>query len=522
MIVFNEEELQNHRIAIFGATGYIGMIVSEMLANTKVHAKLFVRNKRRVRYLIKKCKNLTLSDTTLEQNNMDKLTEKLKGYDTVIYLIHSMTKEQSGSFVAQDDLLASIVGEASYKANVKNIVYLSGLGIEKDGHKLSTHLASRQHTGVALAKFGVPVTEFRAGVIIGDGSASFEIIRSLGTKMPFFPKLSIETGLCQPIDVDSVISYIFQGIHNEKFYGNIIEIGSDEVYKYSQMVKIFSSEVKKRYMPYFPLPILEKLISKGLISWVISRATSLPKQLVKPLIGGIDSYAIIGEYPVSRYDSDCPIKPLTYSEAIAIAADKEARGQTISLWGLPIENQVYDKKESNHFKFQYNAKEIHGMLYEERSLELANHEVEPVFSEIKRIGGKNGYWSPQWLWEIRGLIDTLIGGPGLSGRIRNYSEIREGERMDFWTISRYIDRINLKKLRLKARMKTPGTGWLEFTITKREDGNFLVLRAYFQPSGILGYVYWYSLYFIHKYIFTKMINTLYEDAMKYEAGKLKK
>jgi len=521
MIIVDEEKLQKHRIAIFGATGYIGMIVSEMLANSKVHAKLFVRNRRRIEYLIKKCKNLTVSDTELTQDNIDTLSQELRGYDTVIYLIHSMTKEQSGSFVAQDDLLASIVGAASFKANVKNIIYLSGLGVSKDGHKLSTHLTSRQHTAVELAKFGVPVTEFRAGVIIGDGSASFEIIRNLGTKMPLFPKLSMETGLCQPIDVDAVVSYILQGVHNEKFHGNIVEIASDEVYKYSKMVKIFSEEVKHRPMPCVSLPIVEKLISKGLISWVISRATSLPQQLIVPLIGGIDSYAIIGDHPVSRYDPHCPVKPLTYSEAIKIAADKEAKGETISLWGLPIDEQVYDKQESDYFRFKYNATEIHGILYEERSLELANNEVEPVFNEIKRIGGKNGYWSPQWLWEIRGLIDTLLGGPGLCGRIRKYSNIREGERMDFWVISRYIDEIDLKKLRLKARMKTPGKAWLEFTITKREDGNFLILRAYFEPSGMFGYAYWYSLYFIHKYMFTKMINTLYKKAMKHEVQKTK-
>jgi len=154
------------------------------------------------------------------------------------------------------------------------------------------------------------------------------------------------------------------------------------------------------------------------------------------------------------------------------------------------------------------------MLYEEKTLQLKDDEIEPVFSEIKRIGGKNGYWSPQWLWKIRGYIDLAFGGPGLSGRIRNYSEIREGERMDFWTISRYIDRLNLKKLRLKARMKTPGNAWLQFTISKNDIGNILVLRAYFEPSGILGYVYWYSLYFVHKYIFRHMINTLYKKAME--------
>ena len=514
MIIMNEKKLSNHKIAIFGSTGYIGMILAEMLAGSSVHAKLFVRNKRRVKYLIKKCKNLTVSDTSLENENISKLSDELRGYDTVIYLIHSMTKEQSGSFEAQDDLLASIVGEASRNACVKNIVYLSGLGVPKEGHTLSKHLSSRQHTAVELTKFGVPVTELRAGVIIGDGSASFEIIRNLGTKMPIFPKLSIETGLCQPIDVDSVISYIFESIHNEKLHGNILEIGCDEVYKYSEMVKIFASEVKNRAMPYFPLPFVEKLISKGLIAWVISRATSLPVQLTKPLIGGIDSYAIIGDHPVKKYDENCPVEPLTYSQAIALAADRESKGQTISLWGLPIENQVYDKKESDHFKFKYNATEINGMLYEERSLKLQDHEVDPVFSEIKRIGGKNGYWSPHWLWKIRGYVDSLMGGPGLSGRIRNYSEVREGERMDFWTISRYIDRVNLKKLRLKARMRTPGKAWLEFTITKREDGNYLVLRAYFEPDGIFGYAYWYSLYFIHKYMFTKMINTLHEKAME--------
>ncbi|MEA3498516.1 MAG: DUF2867 domain-containing protein [Campylobacterota bacterium] len=513
MIHIDIEKLSNHKIAIFGATGYIGMILAEKLANTSVDAKLFVRNKRRVKYLIKKCKNLTVSDVELTTNNIQKLSQELEGYDTVIYLIHSMTKEQTGSFAMQDDLLASIVGKSSKNASVKNIVYLSGLGVPKKGQKLSTHLASRQHTAVELAKSGVSVTELRAGVIIGDGSASFEIIRDLGTKMPIFPKLSIETGLCQPIDVDAVVSYVFQAIHNEKFHGNTLELGCDEIYKYSEMVKIFSKEIKHRSMPYFPLLFIEKFITKGLISWVISRATSLPIQLIKPLIGGIDSYAIIGEHPVSKYDSNCSVKPLSYLEAIKIATDRENKGETISLWGLPIEDQVYGKKESGHFTFKYNATEINGMLYEERSIKLKDEEIEPIFNEIKCIGGKNGYWSPHFLWQIRGWIDSLLGGPGLSGRIRNYSEIREGERMDFWTISRYINRNNLKKLRLKARMVTPGNSWLEFTITKRDDGNYLILRAYFEPSGMWGYAYWYSLYFVHKYMFTKMINTIYLKAL---------
>ena len=507
------KKLQKHKIAIFGATGYIGMILSETLANTTIDMKLFVRNKRRMMYLMKQTKNILINDTELKKENIQKLSQELKGYDTVIYLIHSMTKEQEGSFAAQDDLLASIVGEASKNAGVGNIVYLGGLGIAKKGHKLSNHLASRQHTALELGKFGVPVTELRAGVIIGAGSASFEIIRNLGTKLPIFPKLSIETGLCQPIDVDSVVAYILEAVHNEKLRGHIVEIGCDEVYKYSEMVKIFSTEVQHRFMPYIKLPLIEKLISKKLISWVISRATSLPIQLTNPLVGGIDSYAIIGEHPVNRYDPNCSIKPMSYLEAIKLATDRENRGQTVSLWGLPIEEQVYDKEESQIFKFNYNATEINGILYEERSLQLKDEEINPVFCEIKRIGGKNGYWSPYWLWKIRGWIDSLLGGPGLCGRIRNYSEIREGERMDFWVISRYIDRDELKKLRLKARMKTPGKAWLEFTITKREDGNFLILRAYFEPSGMFGYVYWYSLYFIHKYMFTHMINNIYKKAL---------
>jgi len=507
------QKLQKYKIAIFGATGYIGMIVAETLANTTMDMKLFVRNKRRMMYLVKKSKNILINDTELKKENIQKLSQELEGYDTVIYLIHSMAKEQKGSFAVRDDLLASIVGEASKNTSVSNIVYLGGLGIDKKGYERSRHLASRQHTALELGKFGIPVTELRAGVIIGAGSASFEIIRNLGTKLPILPKLSIEIGLCQPIDVDCVVEYILEAIHNEKLRGHIVEIGCDEVYKYSDMVKIFATEVKHRFMPYIKLPLVEKLISKEFIALVISRATSLPMQLILPLVGGIDSYAIIGEHPVSKYDPNCSIKPMSYLEAIKLATNRENRGQTISLWGLPIEDQVYDKKESKIFKFNYNATEINGILYEERSLKLKDEEIKPIFCEIKRIGGKNGYWSPHWLWKIRGWIDSLLGGPGLSGRIRNYSEVREGERMDFWTISRYIDKVDLKKLRLKARMKTPGHAWLEFTITKREDENFLILRAYFEPSGICGYIYWYSLYFIHQYMFTSMIENIYKKAL---------
>jgi uncharacterized protein YbjT (DUF2867 family) len=516
MIHFDISKLQDHKIAIFGSTGYIGMILAETLRNTPIQTKLFVRNKRRIRYLFKQAKNLSVSDIELIPDNVDALTGALEGYDTIIYLIHSMTKGSTTSFVKQDQMIASVVGEAAIKADIQNIIYVSGLGMMRDGKELSPHLASRQQTAHALHAFGVPVTELRAGVIIGAGSASFEIIRNLGTKLPIMPQLSIETGLCQPIDIDAVISYIFESVYNKNFYGEIIEIGGDEVYTYSQMVKLFADEVKQRSMPYIKLPWIERLITKELISWVTSRLTSLPIQLTKPLIGGIDSLAIVGDYPVSRVVPECRIKPMSYLEAIKQATDRESRGETISLWGLPIETQVYDKKESAHFKFSYNAQEVDGLLYEERVVPLREDEIEPVFKEIKRIGGKNGYWSPYWIWKTRGVIDSLFGGPGLSGRIRNYSELREGERFDFWTVSRFIERDNLKKVRLKARMLTPGQAWLEFTITKQEEQPVLVLRAYFDPSGIWGYFYWYSLYFIHKYMFSTMINNLYKKATSVE------
>jgi uncharacterized protein YbjT (DUF2867 family) len=511
MIEAVENIVGKHKVAVFGASGYIGLILSELFANSSVESKLFVRNKRRLKYLAKQYENIKLCDTELEEKNISLLSDDLEGYDTVVYLIHSMDKEVK-EFDQKDKQIATIVAKAASEAGVENIIYLSGLGIEKDDRPLSVHLKSRQDTASYLKSFNVPVTELRAGVIIGAGSASFEIIRNLATKMPFLLKLDSETGLCQPIDVDSVILYIIEAIKNENYRNHIIEIGSEDTFKYSQMVNIYANEIKKRKMPYFRFPYIDKLITKGLISWIVSLSTSLPMQLTRPLIGGIDSYAIIGENGVSKVDPNCPVKPLSYLEAIKIAADREQKGETISLWGIPIETQVYGKQETSYFK--YDATEVNGLLYEERIMEIKEDEMEPIFEELKQVGGEHGYWSPQWLWEIRGLIDKLFGGPGIASGRRSKYNIREGERFDFWTVSRLRDKKDLKKLRIKARMKSPGNAWLEFTLVKKESQHYFILRAYYEPSGIFGYFYWYSLYFIHKYMFTRMINNIYEYATK--------
>lgn len=505
-------------IAIFGPTGYIGTKMLINLYNKEHRLTLFSRSIRKLSFLQDDCILLKSKEPRicvikqfLEERYFDDIVDSLKGVDAIYYLIHSLNMHD-GSFTNKDNELASLVAKAAKKADVKQIIYLGGLGVDTQEIPLSQHLKSRQETANYLRIHHPCVTEFRAGVIIGAGSASFEIIRNLGTKLPFLPELPGAEGLCQPIYVDDVIEYLIHALFNEKYYNQIAEIGSKDIFRYSEMVEKFVDITHCKKLVKVPLPIVNKLLTPSLIAWFTSKMSSLPAILIEPLVEGMNSLAIIGEYDVKKIDPDFDFKPLNFCEAVPIAIERIEKGTMDSVWSVPYEISVFNEKNKKQF-LNFTSKEIEGMLYEECVNEINVNELDPVFEQAKRIGGKTGYFSPRWLWEIRGFIDKIFGGPGLSLYKKRAELLRVGDRLDFWVVTFYKNNKYEKVLRLKAKMITPGNAWLQFVIKYSESDNKAIfsLRAYFEPSGVWGYIYWYSLYFIHKFIFKEMSKNMIEQ-----------
>ena len=476
-----------NKTIILGASGYIGLRLSQKLKKENHELHLFNRNKDKIAWL--ESDKISTYDIELSEQNQEQLTHIFENADTLYYLIHSMS-EGNIEFENKDIKLAKLVSNICKKSNVKKIVYLGGLGNSEN--TLSKHLQSRQDTGKALASHFHNVKEYRAGIIIGAGSSSFEIIRTLATKLPFIPIFWSYEGLCQPVFVDDVISML----HNEKYNihtdNKILEIGCDEKITYADLVKKYSEEIIDRPLKIIKLTFLEKIITPKIIGKIISLMTGQPRELVVPLIYGVKNDAIITQKEKQK-------KMTKLDVALKLAAKRDRSGQILSVWDFPTNLSQYKKTVDTIFSTQ----EKEGLLYEEVHVVIKS--PNRIFQEIQTIGGEKGYWSTPLLWKIRGHIDRLFGGLGLNKHYKKANRVLHiGDRIDFWTIE-YIKNTNQEKvLRLRSEMKTPGGAWLQFSIINK---NFY-LRAFFEPSGIFGYLYWYSLYPIHKFIFKMMVKNI--------------
>ncbi|WP_345971345.1 SDR family oxidoreductase [Sulfurimonas sp. HSL1-6] len=507
----------NHHIAIFGSTSYIGTHLIAKLYNAGYKITLFTRTTRKFEFLNDECyflertsPDICIAEQRLEVRGFDDIVTTLQGVDAVYYLVHSLYVKGDYDFSLKDNRLAGLVGKACTKAGVKQIIYLGGLGVETEGYPLSMHLRSRQQTAEFLCKEHDGVTEFRAGVIIGAGNSSFEIIRSLATKLPLVPKALGKEGLCQTIAVEDLVAYLTHALLNEKYYDQIVEIGSNEVLTYSAIVQTYADIVVDKKLHVAPLPLFNKIFTPYVLSKIISRMSGMRAILVERLLEGMNSAAIIGNHPVSKVDPHCPVKPKPFTEALRIAGQRCEELTYLSVWSTPYEESVLNPEKKKQFlRFTSELKE--GMLFEAYSATFPAEKIEDVFYRVKDIGGTTGYYSPRWLWQVRGFIDVLLGGRGLRDTKRAPKFIRVGDRIDFWVVTFYKNKPGNKVLRLKAEMLTPGNAWLQFILqpVQEEEGKArLTLTAYFEPNGIGGYLYWYSLYFIHKYIFKTMVENI--------------
>jgi hypothetical protein len=374
---------------------------------------------------------------------------------------------------------------------VKRIIYLGGLG--DDSADLSHHLSSRHETGARLAAHGVPVTEFRAAVIIGSGSASFEILRSLTERLPVMITPRWVATRCQPIAIADVLDYLVGALDHPEVAG-IVEVGGPDVLSYGDMMRTYARLRGLRRL-MIPVPVLTPRLS----SYWVDLISPVPAKIARPLIEGLRNEVVVRHPgPAVAFR----LRPCSYEEALRRAMDRNDRHGVESTW--------FDAHAGSHRASLASVTSREGMIVERRSRVVAAA-PDQVFAEVERLGGEMGWPYANVLWRIRGAVDRLVGGVGMRVGRRDPDHLRVGDRLDFWRVEE-LRRPTL--LRLRAEMKVPGRAWLQYEVTATEGGSRLVQTAFFEPKGLPGLAYWYMLYPVHGLIFRGTVRALAQRAVR--------
>jgi uncharacterized protein YbjT (DUF2867 family) len=421
----------------------------------------------------------------------DTLDVALVGIDSAYYLIHSM--RSGDDFHERDIRAARNFGAAAQRQGVKRIVYLGGLGDRESD--LSQHLRSRQQTGDALRESAVPVTEFRAGVIVGSGSLSFEMIRYLTERVPIMICPRWVYTRVQPISIRDTLEYLVSALKTPASAGQIIEIGGAQVITYRDMMLGYSrARGLRRYL--IPVPVLTPQLSSYWVHWV----TPVPSDIARPLIEGLRNEVIVHDDTSHKLFPN--IQPVTYEVAVNRALEKLEASAVETSWADALVSSQPDTVPavlSTH----------EGMILEQRQ-QVVKASPQAIFRVFTGLGGANGWLYFNWAWRLRGLLDRLVGGVGMRRGRRHPTEVRVGDAVDFWRVET-VEADHL--LRLRAEMKVPGLAWLQFKIESVEEGHTkLIQTAFFAPKGLFGFLYWYILYPIHAMIFSGMIRQLAQRA----------
>lgn len=473
------------KILLTGATGYIGRRLQQrLLTDDSIQVRAFVRNARKV--LPAPGSRIDLFEGNVL--DLESIQEALKGMDVAYYMIHSMGA--GADFEQLDRTSAQNFLEACIKNKVKRIIYLGGLG-EKD--TASKHLRSRLETGEILSSRPdqIQTVWFRAGVIIGSGSASFEIIRNLVQKLPVMITPRWVRTRTQPIAVTDVLEYLFQA-KDLVSEGNLaIDIGSEQMTFKDMLLNAAHVMGLSRYI--IPVPVLSPWLSSY---WLILM-TPVPFPIARSLILGLKSETIAKNQNAQKFFPH--IHPLSYQESILRALKEIERDQVISRWCDSSAQKTCDIKGQDNLES--------AIFREKISYDFGKIPAHKVFAAVESIGGENGWFKFDWLWRLRGFIDIILAGPGLSRGRRDPNTLRIGDGLDFWKV---VDVKPDKRLLLVNQMKVPGKAWLEFSV----EGTKLTQTAHFYPKGLWGRMYWYLTKPLHKLIFPDIAKGIIEKARR--------
>jgi uncharacterized protein YbjT (DUF2867 family) len=486
-----EKDMKKKIVLVTGVTGYIGGRLVPRLIEAGYRLRVLARDKERLQG------RAWLNQVdVVEGDVMDPLTlaSSLSEVSAAYYLIHSMSG--SADFDQRDLQAARNFGEAAAASGVERIIYLGGLGDPLAD--LSKHLRSRQQTGEALKESGVPVTEFRAAIVVGSGSISFEMIRYLTERLPVMVCPRWVFTRVQPIAIDDALDYLVAVLETPESAGRIIEIGGSEVLTYGQMMLGYA-RVRGLRRWLLAVPVLTPRLS----SYWVHLVTPIPASVAQPLIEGLRNEVIVQD-PAAR-DIFPQIQPRDYQTAVSQALSEAKARRVETSWSDALVNS-----QGNNLPVVLSTQE--GMIIERRQ-QIVSASPTKVFKMVCSLGGRNGWLYLNWAWKLRGWIDRLIGGVGLRRGRRDPEAIRIGDAIDFWRVEAVEPD---RRLLLRAEMKLPGRAWLQFEVHPLDQGQCrLVQTAFFDPKGLSGLVYWYLLYPIHRIIFAGMIRNLARRALAF-------
>ena len=481
---------ENLRCLITGVTGYIGGRLVPELLKKGYHVRVLSRDTDRLQGRpwidqVEVVKADVLQPETLPA--------ALQDIDVAYYLIHSMSGKGSSEFHDRDVTAARNFTKSASQQNVDRIIYLGGLGDPDD--QLSEHLASRQKTGAILRKSEVSVTEFRAAIVVGSGSKSFEMIRYLTERVPIMICPSWVYSNVQPIAIRNVLQYLVSAIQKPETRDEIIEVGGSSVITYADMMKIYA-EVNGLKRLLIPVPVLSPTLSSHWVHWM----TPIPASLARPLIEGLKNDVIVQSDKAQKLFPK--ITPLSYKRAVELAMARIDTDDVETTWNDALISSKGDEEP-------VILKTREGLNIERR-IQTVDASSQQVFDTFASLGGEKGWPAFQWAWKLRGILDRLVGGVGFRRGRRHPIELRVGDALDFWRVEAIKPG---ELLRLRAEMKVPGKAWLEFQAIKQDPQKTkLVQTAYFSPKGLFGLLYWYGIYPFHSLIFSRMIQTLAQQA----------
>ena len=466
------------RALVFGASGYVGTHLVPFLAARGVAVRAAARRRDALTARAwPESVELVAADALAPAT----LPAALDGIDVAYYLVHSMAA--GADFPRLDRQAAANFRDAAARAGVKRIVYLGGLQPEGIA---SAHLASRGETGAVLREGSVPVTEVRAGVIIGPGSAAFEVIRDLVFHLPAMVTPSWVRSRSQPIALEDVLTYLARLPDIPEAAGAIYDVGGPEVLTYEQLMREFGALVGRR-PAILPVPVLTPQLSSYWLNFV----TAVPTNVARALIAGLEHDVLADDAAIRAL---IPIPRKTYREAAQAALALERSGEAAPRW---TEGSLVYRR--NRPDFAFYAKRM-------SSEALTAAPAAAVWREIATIGGENGYYFLDALWQARGCVDRLTGGTGLSRGRRDPQAIAVGDAIDFWRVAAVEPG---RRLTLIAEMKLPGSAALEFELLPdAQDRTRILVTAYFHPAGAPGLIYWHALTPAHALIFTGLARAI--------------
>jgi uncharacterized protein YbjT (DUF2867 family) len=479
-------------VLLTGATGYVGGRLLRALDSKKL----------RVRCLARHPENLRVHDTRnvelVRGDVLDpaSLKSACEGVSTAYYLIHSMGAAEA--FEEKDRLGASNFAEAARAAGVRRIVYLGGLGDE--GGDVSPHLRSRHEVGDVLRKSSVQVVEFRASIIIGSGSLSFEMVRALVERLPMMVTPKWVAIKSQPIAIGDVVDYLLAGLNIQVTGNRIYEIGGADIVSYREIMREYSRQRGLRRL-MISVPVLTPRLSSLWLGLVTPLYARVGRKLIESII-----------HPTVVHDDAAlkvfPIRPKGMRAAIAFALRNEDIECGATRWSDAV-SSAGDPRDWGGVRFG-------NRLVDSR---LAHVDVPPelAFAPILRIGGTTGWYYGNWLWRARGLLDLLVGGVGMRRGRRDREALEVGDAIDCWRVETYVP---TRQLRLATEMRLPGRAWLDFEVEGDELGSTIRQTAIFDPVGLPGLVYWYGIYPLHQIVFAGMLRGIAGAASANSAERL--